>query len=309
MSFLAVSKSTTPSRDRAHRAALALATLALLAVLALPLLQASGAEAASKKRIVALTPFSANTLVNVGVKPVAIGEMAIDGKYMSPRLKGIKQLPLSHPNGPNMEQIAQIDPDVVLSSPGWSKGSQTMRDLAITVRYLDAKTAEQTPAKIRAIGKAYGNKRATDKLVKKVTRQIKHAKTGRPIKSRPTVLLILGVGRTPHVFTSTSWGGSIVKAAGGKLLGAELKSSSGFQKVSDEYVVQQDPDVIIAVPHGNASDIPAITEHLRTNPAWSTTKAIKNNQLHVVADDSLLQPDIDVGHTIKRVRVNFLKNW
>lgn len=309
MSFLAVSKSTTPSRDRAHRAALALVTLALLAVLALPLLQASGAEAASKKRIVALTPFSANTLVNVGVKPVAIGEMAIEGKYMSPRLKGIDQLPLSHPNGPNMEQIAKIDPDVVLSSPGWSKGSQTMRDLAITVRYMDARTAEQTPAKIRAIGKAYGSKRATDKLVKKVARQIKHAKTGRPIKSRPTVLLILGVGRTPHIFTSTSWGGSIVKAAGGKLLGAELKSSSGFQKVSDEYIVQKDPDVIIAVPHGNASDIPAITKHLRTNPAWSTTKAIKNGQLHVVSDDSLLQPDIDVGHTIKRVRVKFLKNW
>lgn len=309
MSFLDVSKSIPTSRDRAHRLVVASITLALLAILAIPLLRAGEADAASKKRIVALTPFSANTLVNVGVKPVAIGAMAVDGKYMSPKLKSIKQLPLSHPNGPNMEQIAQIDPDVVLTSAGWRKGSQTMRDLAITVREMDATTANQVPAKIRAIGKAYGNKRATDKLVKKVSRQIKIGKSGRPIKSRPTVLVILGVGRTPHVFTNSSWGGSVVKAAGGVLLSGDKTSSSGFVKVSDEYIVQKDPDVIIAVPHGNASDIPAISEHLRTNPNWSTTKAIKNNRLYVVADDSLLQPDIDVGHTIKRVRTQFLKNW
>lgn len=309
MSFLAVSKSMPASRDRVYRVGVALVTLALVAVLALPLLKASGAEAASKKRIVALTPFSANTLVNVGVKPVAIGAEAIDGKYMSPRLRGIKQLPLSHPNGPNMEQIAQIDPDVVLTAESWRKGSQTMRDLAITVREMDAKTADQVPGKVRAIGKAYGKKAATDKLVKKINRQIKYAKTGKPIKSRPTVLLVLGVGRTPYVFVNNSWGGSIVRAAGGKLLGGTLSTTAQQVKVSDEYVVQQDPDVIIALPHGNASDIPSISEHLRNNPAWSSTKAVKNGQVYVVADDALLQPDIDVGNTIKRVRTQFLKNW
>lgn len=283
-----------------------LAAIALVAALA-----AAGPinAAASKKRIVALTPFSANTLVNVGVKPVAIGAMAVGKKGISPKLKGVKQLALSHPNGPNMEQIAAIDPDVVLTSNAWQKGTKTMRDLAITVREMDATAANQVPSKLRALGYAYGTKKATDKLYKQTVKEIKYAKSGKPIKKRPSVLMVLGVGRTPYVFLDNSWGGSIVKAAGGKLLGSELKDSGGFVKVSDEYVVQQDPDVIVAVPHGNASDIPSLSKYLKNNPSWTSTKAVQNGNVYVTLDDALLQPNIDVGDTIKRVRVDFLKNW
>lgn len=308
MSFTPSSRSVADSHERSQRIVLAAFAVALIAILALPLF-VGGATAASKKRVVALTPFSANTLIRVGVKPVAIGAMAIGNKGFERKLKGIKQLPLSHPNGPNMEQIATIDPDVVLTSPEWRKGSQTMRDLAITVRELDAKTVSQVVPRIKSIGYAYGSRRATDRLVKTTQKEIRYATKGRPIKSRPTVLMVLGVGRTPYVFVSNGWGGSIVKAAGGKLLGGELRDSGGFVKVSDEYVVQQDPDIILAVPHGNASDIPAISDHLKNNPAWSTTKAVKNGRVYVTMDDALLQPNIDAGDTIKRVRVNFLKNW
>lgn len=308
MSFSPSSQLNTATRERSAGVVHAALAITLVAILALPLFT-GGATAASKKRIVALTPFSANTLVNVGIKPVAIGVEAVDGKYMSPRLRGIKELTLSHPNGPNMEEIAKIDPDVVLTSKEWRKGSQTMRDLAITVREMDARTADQVPARVSAIGKAYGNKAKTTKLVKKIKRQIKYAKTGRPIKTRPRVLLVLGVGRTPYVFVNSSWGGSVVRAAGGTLLGGDLAKTAEQVKVSDEYVIQQDPDVIIALPHGNESDIPAISDYLRNNPAWNTTKAVKNERVYVVQDDALLQPDIDVGNTIKRVRTNFLKNW
>lgn len=288
-----------------------LAAIALVAALA-----AAGPinAASSKKRIVALTPFSANTLVNVGVKPVAIGTMAVGKKGISPKLKGVKQLALSHPNGPNMEQIAQIDPDVVLTSNAWQKGKKTMEDLAITVREMDATSADQVPSKLRALGYAYGTKQATDKLYRQTVKEINYAKKGTkkspsPIKKRPSVLMVLGVGRTPYLFLGNSWGGSIVEAAGGKLLGSELKDSGGFVKVSDEYIVQQDPDVILAVPHGNASDIPSLSKYLKNNPSWTGTKAVQNGRVYVTLDDALLQPNIDVGDTIKRVRVDFLKNW
>lgn len=283
-------------------------------VLTAALLAGSAGAAGSSKRIVALTPFSANTLVGVGVKPVAIGAMAIGNKGMSPKLKGIKQLRLSHPNGPNMEQIAQIDPDTVLTSNEWRKGSQTMRDLAINVREMDATTAPAVPAKIRSIGYAFGAKKATDKLVAQTKAEYAFATKGtkkspHPIKTRPKVLMILGVGRTPFVFLNSSWGGSIAKAAGADLLGGNERGSGGFVKVSDEYVVQQQPDIILAVPHGNARDLTSIREHLLANPAWSTTPAVRNGKVYVTMDDALLQPNIDVGDTIKRVRTAFLKNW
>jgi iron complex transport system substrate-binding protein len=298
---------STPSRT-----APALVFALLAAVL---LAAAAGSAAASQpKKIVALTPFSANTLVATGVRPAAIGQMAIGRKGISPKLSGVRQLTLSHPNGPNMEQIAQIDPDVVLTSSEWRKGSQTMRDLAITVREMDATRALDVPAREQAIGYAYGSRRLTDRLVRRTRNEINYALKGsasspHPIRQRPRVLMVLGVGRTPYVFINNSWGGSVARAAGAQLLGGDLRGSGGLAKVSDEYVIQQDPDIILAVPHGNAKDIPSIADFMRNNPAWSTTSAVQNNRVYVTMDDALLQPNVDVGDTIKRLRVAFLKNW
>ena len=137
-----------------------------------------------------------------------------------------------------------------------------MRDLAITVREMDARPLPtRCPPKITRdrlrLRHQEGHRQARQADVKEIASPPRaRKKSPHPIKTHPTVLMVLGVGRTPYVFLSNSWGGSIVKAAGGKLLGGELKDSGGFVKVSDEYVVQQDPDVILAVPHGNASGHP-----------------------------------------------------
>ena len=80
------------------------------ALLAIALLWASAAHAAPPKRIVALTPFAANTLVKLGVMPVGIGQTLGGQERFSPKLKGVEVLPLSHPNGPNLEQLASLDP-------------------------------------------------------------------------------------------------------------------------------------------------------------------------------------------------------
>ncbi len=293
-----------------YKAGKPLAALAVVLIAVLVATTGVGAASAKKKqKIAALTPFSANALAYTGVRPAAIGQQAAGSKKMSSRLKGVKQLALSHPNGPNMEQIAKLDPDVVLSSPTWSKGSKTLRDLAIKVRMMDPSTVNQVTRQIRAIGRSYASKRATDKFVKKVERQIRYAKTGRKIKQRPRVLMLLGVGRAPQAFMKHTWGASVVSAAGGRLITGSLRASGGFAKVNDEWIIAQNPDVIIAVPHGNTKDIPAIADFYRNNPAWSTLDAVKNNRVKVVVDDSLLQPDVDVGHTIKRVRTQLLKNW
>jgi iron complex transport system substrate-binding protein len=297
-----------------HSARLLALTALCLSLLGALLLGPSDATSASKKRIVALTPFSANTLVAVGVKPVAIGQMAIGNKGLSPKLRRTRRLALSHPNGPNMEQIAAIDPDVVLTSSEWRKGSKTMRDLAITVRELDATKALDVPARQRTIGYAYGSRAKTNRLVKRTRAEISYATKGsrskpHPIKQHPRVLMVLGVGRTPYVFINNSWGGSVARAAGARLLGGDLRGSGGFAKVSDEYVIAQDPDVILAVPHGNAKDVPSTADFIRNNPAWSSTSAVRNKRVFVTMDDALLQANVDVGDTIKRLRVAYLKNW
>lgn len=283
------------------------ATLAVAGLLAALLLAAATpATAAPPKRIVALTPFAANTLAKLGVTPVAIGETLGGSERFSPKLKGVPVLPLAHPNGPNLEQLAALDPDLVFSSRTWAKGNRAIGSLGIDVVLNDPRSISGALADTFKIGTIVGRKHYARDLLQAMRKQIDSASKG--IESRPKVMLILGVGRTPFSFLPNSWGGSIVGKAGGKLLTGGVSSSSGFERISDEVVVAENPDVIIAVPHASEDDIPSLTEYLRANPAWSSTNAARNGRVYVSVDNSLLQAGTDIARTIRKVRRSYLKN-
>jgi len=262
--------------------------------------------AAAPQRIVALTPFVANTLVKLGIEPVAVGQTLGGRERISSKLKGVPVLPLSHPNGPNLEQIASLDPDLVFSSRTWAKGNESMGDLGIRVLVQEPFRLNGAFAQTRVIGGIVGRRRQAEAAVERMKRDVARARRG--IVERPTVMLILGVGRTPFVFLSNSWGGDVVTKAGGRLLTGGVRSSSGFERISDEVVVAEDPDVIVAVPHANEEDIPSLTEYLRTNPAWQSTTAVREGRIHISVDNSLLQADTDVARTIRKVRRVYLEN-
>ncbi len=268
---------------------------------------AAGAKSsAAPKRIVALTPFTANTMAAVKVKPVGIGQILASSSRFDSGLRGVPVLPLSHPSGPNLEQLAALNPSLVFSSSTWAKGHQAMRSLGIKTRVIDPANVNSVPGRMVKVGRIVGKPKQAKKRAAKVRRQVSKARKG--IRKRPSVLLILGVGRTPFAFMPNSWGGDVVRKAGGNLLTSGLSANGGFARISDEIVVQRNPDIIIAVPHATEDDIPAISDYLRSNPAWQSTKAVRNNRVYISVDNSLLQADIDVGSTIRRVRNIYLKN-
>ncbi|HVY97329.1 MAG TPA: ABC transporter substrate-binding protein [Solirubrobacterales bacterium] len=289
-------------RPRSDRLARATLLALLLIALALPAVSA----AAPPQRIVALTPFAANTLARLGVRPAGIGQTLGGSERFSPKLKGVPVLPLSHPNGPNLEQLASIDPDVVFSSRTWAKGNQAMESLGIDVVLHDPRSTKGALADTFKIGEIVGRKHFARDTLQQMRKQIAAAERG--IRSRPKVMLILGVGRTPFTFLPNSWGGDVVTRAGGRLLTGGAHSSSGFERISDEVVVAENPDVIIAVPHANEDDIPSLTEYLRSNPAWSSTSAARNGRVYISVDNSLLQAGTDIARTIRKVRSAYLQN-
>ena len=278
--------------------------LALAILLALT--TAASASAAPPKRLAALSPFTANTLAALGVRPVAIGNTLGATDRFAASLAGVPRLNLSHPNGPNLEQLAVLNPQVVLSSPTWNRGHAAMRRLGMRVEELDPRSVGDVARSTRKIGKLVGRAALGRTLARQQRRDIKAARQG--IRKRPTVLLVLGVGRTPYAFLPNSWGGDIVTKAGGRLLTSGLTDGGGFAKISNETVVARNPDIIIAVPHGNPRDLPSIAGYLANNPAWRTTKAVRRGHVFLSTGNSLLQPYTDAGRIIRDVRTKFLLN-
>lgn len=293
--------------SRAATVALALAG-AVLALAAIGL-----APAVAKKRIVALTPFAANTLAKLGAKPVAVGETPGNVR-LDRRLRGVRRLPLSHAsNGPNLEQLAELRPDLVLSERTWRAGHGAVRDLGMRVVERDPARVGGVRRKIKAIGRTVGRRKRARRLARRTGRRLRRATRG--IESRPRVLMVLGVGQTPYAFLPNSWGGNLVERAGGTLLtddlvadGEDLLVSGGFAQLSNEEILVRNPDVIIAVPHGRGDDLPAIADSLRENPYFAQTNAGQNGRLHVTTRNTLLQAGTDVAATIKLVRKRYLRN-
>lgn len=279
---------------------------ALLAAAALVACLAAAPAAQAAPRVVALTPFTANTLAIFGVTPLAIGQTVGGGEHFSRRLRDVERLPLAHPNGPNLEQLAVLNPQLVLSAPVWKKGNDGIRELGTRVVEIDPRRVAQVPRATRWIGALVGLPRAARELARKQRKHIKAAVSR--ARSHPRVLLVLGVGRASFAFLRNSWGGDVIRRAGGRLITGGLRASGGYARISDEYVIARDPDVIVAVPHGNPDEVPRLVRHLKSNPAWSGTKAARNDRVYVSTDNALLQPWTSPAQTIADVQTQFLKN-
>ena len=291
------------SRARLSTLAVGLAVVALLVALLAPV--GAGAEK-RRQRIVALTPFAANTLAKLGVTPIAVGQTLGGRERLSPKVSHVPILKLSHPMGPNLEQLTALRPSLVLSSKTWAKGNQAMEQLGIRVESRDPRSISGALADTYKIGEAVGRKHAARELLKRMRTRIAAAGSG--VRRHPKVMLILGVGHAPFTFLPNSWGGSLIRAAGGELVTGGASSRSGFERISDEVVVAENPDIIIAVPHADPEDIPALVRYLKDDPAWSSTKAAKKGRVYVSIDNSLLQAGTDIARTITKLRENYLHN-
>ena len=278
---------------------------ALAAALCAAALAAAPAQAAP--RVAALTPFAASTITRLGVRPVAIGQTLGGNDQYLASLRGVPVLTLSHPLGPNLEQLATHNPSIVLSSKTWQRGTPAMRRMGMKVYESDPTSVAAIGRETRAIGGVLGRTRAANALATKIetrrrrgqARHLAPPARARDPRRRPHART--RCSRTPGAATSS-------RQAGGNLLTQGLTSPSGTARISDEIVVKRNPDIIIAVPHGTPGNIPRLAAYYRNNPNWRNTRAVRNKRVYVATGNSLLQPYPGVASTIRDVRRKFLQN-
>lgn len=286
--------------------------LAAVACVVAALLCTSAAAAQDAPRVVALTPFTANVVEQLGVRPVAVGDPGTGGAALDPSLRSVARLRLSHPNGPNIEQLAALRPDLVLSSPVWRPGTPAIQRLGIEV-YDDVEPQRLADigASVRQLGGLVGREPQAATLARKLERQVAAAQRGS--RRHPRVLVVLGLARYTMALLEQSWASDILRAAGGRLVtdGIDPVTTVGEGAVvgslSNEKVIELDPDVIVVVPHGNAGDIPQIRRYYRDYRPWRTTRAGRRGRIFVAPNDRLLQAYSDPAAQIRFARRTYLR--
>jgi iron complex transport system substrate-binding protein len=250
--------------------------LVVLAALAVLLVAPAGAFAALPHRIVSLSPTATESLFAIGAGKQVV---AVDNQSDYP-----KRAPHTSLSGytPNVEAIANYHPDLVVLE--FDPGDTASGLQALGIRVLIQSTAKDLAgayAQIRRLGVVTGHRKTANALVKRMKKQI-----ARAVASAPKRPLTVYHELTPDFYSATSstFIGRIYKLFGLRnIADAAEGAGSGFPKLSAEYILSANPQVIVLADTRCCGQSAAT---VRARPGWSTISAVRTGAIASV-DDSI----------------------
>jgi iron complex transport system substrate-binding protein len=254
-------------------------TAGLLALaLALALVPAaSPASASVPQRIVSLSPTATEDLFAIGAGPQVV---AVDDQSNYPA-----NAPKTKLSGytPNAEAIAGYKPDLVVISGNPS-------GLVVALGKLHIRTLLQPPAEnlagayaqIEKLGAVTGHAARAHAVVTKLRRSI-----GQVVASMPQAAKGLSFYEelSPDYYSATSktFTGQVLTLLGLKdIADAADKTGSHYPKLSAEFIVAADPDLIVLADTTCCGQTAA---KVKARPGWSSINAVTNGGVVGVSDD------------------------
>jgi len=212
-------------------------------------------------RVVTTNPSAAQTMWEIGGRDQVVGLT----QYAAYLEGSESRTNVSAGFGVSREKVAGANPDLVIAPNASAGDVQGLRDAGLTVYHLrEAKTVDDIAEKTTTIGRLTGNcdgaaetntwMNANVDTVEQLTADI---------EDRPTVLYSLGGG---YVAGGDTFINALFDVVGADNVAA--RNHTGYPQLSDEVVLQLDPDVLIVTERtaGIASEEPfASTQAGQTN--------------------------------------------
>ncbi|MGI9535095.1 MAG: ABC transporter substrate-binding protein [Thermodesulfobacteriota bacterium] len=178
---------------------------------------------------------------------------------------------------PNLEQLIEVRPDLVIVADYIDFGflNQIKKSGIKTLYLKDINSVENINKNILLIGDVVCEKEKAQKIVSDMVSRIEDIKK-RELISRPEILYLF-----PSLFTSgaNSTIGEIIEIAGGINIG-KVAGIDGNKKISREYILDTDPDIIIVGSY--SIDNKNFIENLKSDKVLKNLTAIKKNHVYQI---------------------------
>jgi iron complex transport system substrate-binding protein len=260
--------------------------LALVAALAAALVVVSLSTAAHQRpvakhryphRIVSLSPTVTEDLFAVGAGKQVI---AVDQDSNYPR-----RAPRTSLSGftPNSEAIANYHPDLVLISYNPNNFASQLRKLGIkVVMEPAANNLLQAYREILGVGRLTGHTKGAKAVVHSMQKRLETIIRSVP-KSRRHLRVYHELDPTYYTATSKTFIGSIYKLFGFRdIADAADTTGSGYPQLSAEYIVQQNPQLIVLADTKCCQQTAAT---VAARPGWGTIAAVQRQRVVGIDDD------------------------
>jgi iron complex transport system substrate-binding protein len=228
-------------------------------------------------RVVTLSPSAAQTMWEIGGKAQVVGVSQyaayLDGADSRTNISGEGQTAVS------VETVVSTEPDLVLAPNVISNETvQKLRDAGLTVYKFDFATSlEDIYAKTELTGELTGNCDGADETVSSMKDRVETVRQAVENSESPRVFVSVGGGWTAGQGTFIS---QMVEFAGGTNVAVEA-NISGYQQISEEVIVEQDPEWIVQI--GQFGVYPK-------TDAYNGTYAVQNDQVITVSNENISQP-------------------
>jgi iron complex transport system substrate-binding protein len=240
---------------------------------------ANGSVTISKRptRIVSLSPTGTEDLFAVGADAQVI---AVDDQSDYP-----KRAPKTALSGytPNVEAIAAYKPDLVIIS-GDDGVIAALQKLGVTVLLEPAaNTVAEAYDEIRQIGQATGHAKQSTTVVRGMQTQLTKLIRSVPKKARH-LKVFHELSPDYYSATSATFIGRIYRLFGfTNIADAADTSHSGYPKLSGEYIVSTNPDIVVLADSVCCGQTAATVGE---RPGWQQVSAVRKNRV-IPVDDSI----------------------
>lgn len=226
-------------------------------------------------RIVATSAATADICEKLGLDLVGVCETTVS--VLPEKYKNVKKVGM--PMAPDVEILASVKPDWVLSPVSLQGDLQPKYDAMKTDwGFLNLSSVPGMYRSIQELGMIFGKEAEADKMVSEFNSFYEKYKKKNEGKTKPKVLILMGLPGSYIIATENSYVGSLVELAGGEnVYGGTNKE---FLNVNTEDMKTKNPDIILRTAHALPDNVIAMfKKDFEENDIWKHFDAVKKGQV------------------------------
>jgi len=248
------------------------------------------------QRIVSLSPSNTEILFALGAGDRVVGATSFcDYPEEAKAIERVGSF-----EGPNLELIKKVQPDVVLAGYLQEEAVKAMENMGIKVVVTEAESFDSIYDSIELVGKITGTEAKAKEVVdgmKKSMAEIAERSKG---KQQPKVFYLVWLDPLTTAGADT-YINDVIKAAGGINVAEKVQS---WAEYSAEVLMKDNPDIVVAAYH--STDRGMTKEDISRNPLFSKLDAVKKGNVHVMSDDNIIsRPGPRIVQAIEEMSVAF----
>lgn len=240
---------------------------------------------ANPQRIVVLDTGELDSLVALGIKPVGAVTVFQDGEfqaYLKDKLDGVKKV--GTVTQPNLEAVAALKPDLILSSELRHKALyEQLSQIAPTVFTESVGVSWKANFKVHA--DAVNKAAEAEKIMAAYDKRMADfkAKMGDKLPTT-TVSIIRGLTDHVRIYMNASFIGTVIKDAG--LPRPAVQNKDVFmEKATEERIPDLDAAVMFVTQYKGADGKDTLVVKLQQHALWSQLNVVRQKQVYEVPDD------------------------